>query len=310
MKKTPDIVILGPTATGKTRLAALLANELNGEVISADSRQVYRGMDEGTGKDLSDYVVNERQIPYHLIDIVDAGQRYSIFDYHRDYEQAVAEIRQRNMPVIVCGGSGLYLETAMGLYQLQQTDVDADFRAKAATLPIEELQQMLSGFITPHNTTDTLDRERLIRAIEIARSSENVAKQAAYVHPADTLVFGISLPRDVVRERITQRLNERLDRGMLKEVEDLLNKGVSADDLLYYGLEYRYITLFLTGKMDHEKMIAALNTAIHQFAKRQMTWFRRMEKRGIRIHWLDGEKGVEAMTAEALNLYKTLKETL
>ena len=300
MKLTPDIVILGPTATGKTRLAALVADAIHGEIISADSRQVYRGMNEGTGKDLKDYTVEDRQIPYHLIDIAAAGDRYNIFDYKRDFVQAITEIRHRGNPVIVCGGSGMYLETALGLYELQQAVVDTDFREEAATLSTEELQHMLSRLRPLHNISDSLDRERLVRAIEVARATDNNFNNKVYSHPENTLVFGVNLPRNMVRERITQRLEARLNRGMLKEVEEILNKDVTPDELIYYGLEYKYLTFYLTGKMEYEQMKAALNTAIHQFAKRQMTWFRRMEKRGIYIHWLDGQKGAEPMVKEIL----------
>ncbi len=307
MKTTPDIVILGPTATGKTRLAALVADAIHGEIISADSRQVYRGMDEGTGKDLDDYMVDGRQVPYHLIDIVEAGHRYSIFDFKHDFEQAAAAIRGRGNPVIVCGGSGMYLETSLGLYELQKADIDADFREEAATLSIEELQHMLSRLRPLHNTSDSLDRERLIRAIEVGRTSDHGYESKIYTQPEHTLVFGVSLARNLVRERISQRLKERLSRGMLKEVEKILNKGVAPEDLIYYGLEYKFLTLYLTGQMEYEPMVAALNTAIHQFAKRQMTWFRRMEKRGITIHWLDGQTGVESMKSEILHSINIFK---
>ncbi len=307
MKTTPDIVILGPTATGKTRLAAWVADAIHGEIISADSRQVYRGMDEGTGKDLGDYLVNGRQVPYHLIDIAEAGHRYNIFDFKRDFDLALAGIRERNNPVIVSGGSGMYLETALGLYELHKADIDDDFREETASLSMEELQHMLSKLRTLHNTSDILDRERLIRAIEVARTADYGYENKIYTQPGNTHIFGISLPRNLVRERISQRLKERLNRGMLKEVEKILNKGVPPEDLIYYGLEYKYLTLYLTGQLDYEQMVAALNTAIHQFAKRQMTWFRRMERRGINIHWLDGQAGLESMNNEVLNVINKMK---
>ncbi|MDD3742328.1 MAG: tRNA (adenosine(37)-N6)-dimethylallyltransferase MiaA [Lentimicrobiaceae bacterium] len=304
MKTSPDIVILGPTATGKTRLAALVADHIHGEIISADSRQVYRDMDEGTGKDLNDYIIDGRQVPYHLVNLADAGQRYNIFDYSRDYQSAVSAIRQRGNPVIVCGGSGMYLETALGLYNLQKAEEDATFREEAKSMSSDELLHILAGLRPLHNTTDSIDRERLIRAIEVARSSVAEDQTKPYSLKEHVAVFGIALPRNVVRERITLRLKARLERGMLNEVKELLNKGVEPGDLIYYGLEYKYLTLFLSGEMEYEQMVRSLNTAIHQFAKRQMTWYRRMERRGVNIQWLDGMQGVEWMKNEILKKIK------
>ncbi|KAF5052172.1 tRNA dimethylallyltransferase [anaerobic digester metagenome] len=289
------IFILGPTATGKTRIAALAAYALGAEVISADSRQVYRGMDLGSGKDMEDYVVEGVAVPAHLIDIADAGSRYSIYDYNRDLNRAVREITRRSHPVVVCGGSGMYLETALGLYTLAEAPEDPVFREKAAGMSGEALVQMLQGLASLHNTTDLTDRGRLIRAIEVAmavsgRDDDFPRRiEAANRH----LIFGIGMPRALIRERITARLKARLEAGMLNEVEYLLNSGVSAEDLKYYGLEYRYLTLHLTGEISYDEMFSSLNTAIHQFAKRQMTWFRRMEKRGLKIRWLDGMKDPE-----------------
>lgn len=289
------IFILGPTATGKTRIAALAAYALGAEVISADSRQVYRGMDLGSGKDMDDYVVEGVAVPAHLIDIADAGSRYSIYDYNRDLNRAVREITRRSHPVVVCGGSGMYLETALGLYTLAEAPEDPVFREKAAGMSEEALVQMLQGLASLHNTTDLTDRGRLIRAIEVAmavsgRDDDFPRRiEAANRH----LIFGIGMPRALIRERITARLKARLEAGMLNEVEYLLNSGVSAEDLKYYGLEYRYLTLHLTGEISYDEMFSSLNTAIHQFAKRQMTWFRRMEKRGLKIRWLDGMKDPE-----------------
>lgn len=289
------IFILGPTATGKTRIAALSAYALGAEVISADSRQVYRGMDLGSGKDMDDYVVEGVAVPAHLIDIADAGSRYSIYDYNRDLNRTVREITRRSHPVVVCGGSGMYLETALGLYTLAEAPEDPVFREKAAGMSEEALVQMLQGLASLHNTTDLTDRGRLIRAIEVAMAVSSRDDdfprriEAANRH----LIFGIGMPRALIRERITARLKARLEAGMLNEVEHLLNSGVSAEDLKYYGLEYRYLTLHLTGEISYDEMFSSLNTAIHQFAKRQMTWFRRMEKRGLKIRWLDGMKDPE-----------------
>lgn len=298
MKKKPNIVILGPTATGKTRLAALTASLVNGEVISADSRQVYRGMDQGTGKDLVDYVVNGEIIPCHLVDIAEAGTKYNIFDYQRDFTLAAQDIHSRNKTIVVCGGSGMYLEAALGLYHLTEAPVDGQFRADAEQLPDEALFHMLASLRPLHNTTDTLDRNRLIRAVEVARAEFSAKQQNGKSHQSlvnidNSLIFGVAYPRQTIRQRITTRLESRLNKGMLNEVRSLLNSGIKPEDLIYYGLEYKYITLHLTGKISKDELFNQLNTAIHQFAKRQMTWFRRMEKKGIPIIWLEGSIGAE-----------------
>jgi len=289
------IFILGPTATGKTRIAALAAYALGAEVISADSRQVYRGMDLGSGKDMEDYVVEGVQVPAHLIDIADAGSRYSIYDYSRDFGRVVREITQRSPPGGGLGGSGMYLETALGLYSLAEAPEDPVFREKATGMSDEALAQMLQGLSDLHNTTDLTDRGRLIRAIEVAMADRDRDHDfpQRIVKANRQLIFGISMPRALIRERITARLKARLEAGMLNEVSQLLNSGVSPEDLRYYGLEYRYLTMHLTGEISYSEMFSSLNTAIHQFAKRQMTWFRRMEKRGLKIRWLDGMNGPE-----------------
>ncbi|MBW6492017.1 MAG: tRNA (adenosine(37)-N6)-dimethylallyltransferase MiaA [Lentimicrobium sp.] len=303
MKRKLMIVILGPTASGKTRIAALAADKIGGEIISADSRQVYRGLDLGTGKDIDDYLVNGSQVPFHLIDIADAGSRYNIFEYHRDFEKSRALIVRKKKPVVVCGGSGMYLETALGLYTLRESALDQDFRKDAATMSNEELKEMLNSVTRLHNTTDTNDRDRMIRAIEIAKAEKSLKTEADFknrLHKANqNLIFGISFPREETRRRISQRLEARIENGMLKEVENLLNKGIHPENLIYYGLEYRYITLYITGKISYDEMFSQLNTAIHQFAKRQMTWFRRMEKRGLEIQWINGFDEPE-MNAESI----------
>lgn len=298
------IVILGPTASGKTRIAALAAEKIGGEIISADSRQVYRDLDLGTGKDLVDYTVNGKLIPCHLIDIADAGSRYNIFEYHRDFEKARALIVRKKKPVLVCGGSGMYLETALGLYTLRESLPDENFRKNAASRSTEELIAELIQLTDLHNTTDTTDRDRLIRAIEIAKAEGSLKTEAEVrkkVEKANqNLIFGIAFPREETRNRISQRLKLRIESGMLNEVENLLNKDIHPEDLIYYGLEYRYITLYITGKITLDEMYSQLNTAIHQFAKRQMTWFRRMEKRGLKIQWLDGSVAPE-INADRIN---------
>lgn len=316
MKKSSMIVILGATATGKTHLSVLLADRVNGEIISADSRQVYRGMDLGTGKDKDEYIVNGHAIRSHLIDIADAGEKYSLYRYRKDFDTAYREIINRNKVPIVCGGSGMYLEGALGLYNLQQVYEDKDFRAYAQSVSTEELIRQLRLLKEVHNTTDFTDRERLIRALEIARAENKISapnseyenypdtgqqisgfhnqlvtshKSTAYDNPPVTdHIFGIELSRQEIRSRITARLDKRLKVGLIDEVQRLLDQGVDSEKLIYYGLEYKYITLYLTGKLNYKEMFVGLNTAIHQFAKRQMTWFRRMEKRGVPIKWLSG----------------------
>lgn len=291
------IIVLGPTASGKTRIAALAAHKLGGEIISADSRQIYREMDLGTGKDIGDYTVDGSLIPFHMIDIQDAGSRYSIFDYNNDFQAARLSIEQQNKPVLVCGGSGLYLETALGLYKLKDAPVDLVFREAAADKTDAELITMLQSISTVHNTSDLTDRDRLLRAIEVARADitdpDNVGFDERLKMANQNQIYGITFPREETRQRITQRLEERLKNGMLDEVEKLLASGIKDQDLYYYGLEYKYLTMHITGKLSYDEMFRQLNTAIHQFAKRQMTWFRRMEKRGLEITWLDGNLGSE-----------------
>ncbi|NTW24655.1 MAG: tRNA (adenosine(37)-N6)-dimethylallyltransferase MiaA [Lentimicrobium sp.] len=308
MKKKNNIVILGPTATGKTRLAAVIASKIDGEIISADSRQVYRGMDMGTGKDLLDYVVDGKIIPTHLIDIADAGSQYNIFDFSRDFLNAADIITAKKKKIVVCGGSGMYLEAALGLYQLMETPVNDSFRQKAALLSDNQLVEMLTALKPLHNKTDITDRQRLIRAIEIASAEKEAGSQLSKPVPSpvrsdNSLIFGIEFPREVIRKRITERLEQRLNSGMLNEVKALLNSGIKPEALTYYGLEYKYLTLHLSGNLSYEEMFSLLNTAIHQFAKRQMTWFRRMEKKGINIHWLKGDLGPEVNADVIFNLF-------
>lgn len=296
---SPMIVILGPTACGKTRIAALTAAAIGGEIISADSRQVYRGMDIGTGKDLDDYIVDGVAIKSHLVDVADAGEKYSIFDYIRDFDKALADINNRGKVPVVCGGSGMYIETALGLYDLKEVKPNIQLRHELEKLTMHELTEMLIRLRPVHNTTDTTDRERLIRAIEIATAEEQPfdERETTIKTPATSLIFGIDVPREVVRQRITNRLQRRFEEGMIEEVKSLIERGVSVETLQYYGLEYKFITQYLIGELSYNTMVSSLNTAIHQFAKRQMTWFRRMEKRGINIHWLKPESAVEYLTS-------------
>ena len=276
------ICVLGPTASGKTKYAVQLARELDGEILSGDSRQVYRGMDIGTGKDLADY----GDVPYHLIDIVDAGTKYNIYQYQHDFEKAYQDILSRGKRPILCGGSGLYLEAATCGYYLPDVPADNELRTELAKLPTEELIAKYESMRTPHNTTDYDTRQRLIRALEIAIYEESHPVTRTSFLPKHTKYLGISVSREVRNARIDARLKARLDEGMVDEVRRLLDSGIPAEDLLYYGLEYKFLTLYLTGALSYDEMVEKLRIAIHQFAKRQMTWFRGMERRGIDIEWI------------------------
>jgi tRNA dimethylallyltransferase len=286
----PLVCILGPTATGKTRLAAHVAALANGEVISADSRQVYRHMDVGTGKDLSDYVVDGHTVRTHLIDIVDPGYEYNVYEFKRDCVTAIREIHSRGRLPVLCGGTGLYLSAILQDYQLLSAPPDPVRRAALESEPTERLIDELRSHGALHNTSDVQDRERLIRAIEIAETDP--ASRAPSV-ALDSRVFGLRWERSELRERITRRLAERLEQGLLDEVRALLDRGLTHDQLIFYGLEYRYVTEHLRGDLTYEQMGDALNAAIHQFAKRQDTWFRRMQRQGIDIRWLDGREAAE-----------------
>jgi len=277
------ICVLGPTASGKTRYAVNLAKEIGGEIISGDSRQVYRGMDIGTGKDLADY----GDVPYHLIDIADAGSKYNIYQYQHDFEKAYQDILSRGKRPILCGGSGLYLEAATCGYYLPDVPADQQLRAELAELPTDELIARYESLRTPHNTTDYDTRQRLIRALEIAIYEETHPVTRTSFLPKNTKYIGINVSREVRNARIDARLKARLDEGMVDEVRKLLDSGIPAEDLLYYGLEYKFLTLYLTEQLTYDEMVEKLRIAIHQFAKRQMTWFRGMERRGIQIEWVD-----------------------
>ena len=276
------ICILGPTASGKTRYAVQMAHELDGEILSGDSRQVYRGMDIGTGKDLAEY----GDIPYHLIDIVDAGEKYNIFQYQHDFERAYQDIVRRGRTPILCGGSGLYIEAATCGYYLPDVPPNPVLRAELEQLPTEELTARYESLRTPHNTTDYDTRQRLIRALEIAIYEESHPVTRTSFLPKRTKYIGISVSREERNARIDRRLRARLEEGLVEEVRGLLEGGLSPDDLLYYGLEYKFVTLYLTGALGYDEMVERLGIAIHQFAKRQMTWFRGMERKGIEIEWI------------------------
>lgn len=295
-------VVLGPTASGKTRYAVRMAGEAGAEIISADSRQIYRGMDIGTGKDLDEYMYGGRPVPYHLIDIVDAGVRYDIFRYQRDFAAAYNDIVSRGRPVILCGGSGLYIESVTRNYAIPEVPSNPALRAELEQYSDEYLIGMLKSLTVPHNTTDYDTRKRLIRAIEIAvyqkehpedagvfgksnAGGENSGSLASF-SPEEVHYIGLSVSREERNARIDRRLDARLQEGMIEEVRRLLDSGLSPDDLIYYGLEYKFVTLYLTGQMSYDEMRSRLAIAIHQFAKRQMTWFRGMERRGIHIDWV------------------------
>jgi tRNA dimethylallyltransferase len=283
------IVILGPTATGKTNLAANLAAKIDGEVISADSRQVYKGMDVGTGKDLADFLVEGKQIPYHLIDIVDAGAEYNVFEFQKDFLPVYENVLNRGKQAILCGGTGMYLESVLKGYRFLEIPENKELRTELELKSIDELVAILKQEKEVHNTTDTIYKKRIIRAIEIAKfQSENEALIRDFPK-INHIIFGIKFEREERRERITNRLKKRFkEEGMLEEVKQLIENGVSADKLKFYGLEYKIITEHLLGEITYNEMFEKLNVAIHQFAKRQMTWFRKMERNGFIINWIDG----------------------
>jgi tRNA dimethylallyltransferase len=280
------IAILGPTASGKTSFAATLAYELDTEIISADSRQIYREMDLGTGKDLADYTVNGKQIPYHLIDIAEPGYKYNVFEYQRDFLNAYQSIKQKGRLPVLCGGTGLYLESVLKGYQLIPVPENPELRTRLAGKTLEELTDILSNYKTLHNSTDVDSAKRAIRAIEIEEYYATHDLSAREFPSINSLIIGVDIDRELRREKITKRLRQRLDEGMVEEVRQLLNKGIQPEDLIYYGLEYKYLTLYVTGEISFEEMFKQLEIAIHQFAKRQMTWFRGMERKGFKIHWI------------------------
>jgi len=289
MKSYQLITVLGPTASGKTSFAAALAAHLDSEIISADSRQIYRSMDIGTGKDLADYTVNGKTIPYHLIDICNPGDKYNVFEYQHAFFRAYDEIRKRGKLPILCGGTGMYIEAVLKGYKLLDVPANLSLRESLKGKSLQELEQILGSYKTLHNKTDVDSAQRAIRAIEIEEFYLNQAPDVNNYEPIESLVVGLDISRELRREKISRRLKARLDEGMVDEIKGIriLASGVKPDDLIYYGLEYKYLTLYVIGKLSYEEMVSQLEIAIHQFAKRQMTWFRGMERRGITIHWLD-----------------------
>ena len=305
MKKM--VTILGPTASGKTTLATRLAHTIGGEIISADSRQVYRNMDIGTGKDLADYVVDGKKIPYHLIDIAEAGTKYNLYQYQHDFHVAYQDIVSRDERPILCGGTGLYLEAVLKGYALSPVPQNAELRERLEGKSLTELTQMLSDLKAQtgsvmHNTTDVDSCQRAIRAIEIETYNIEHTTALRTMPGIDSLIIGVNIEREERRRKITARLKQRLDEGMVEEVRALLDSGIAADDLIYYGLEYKFITEYIIGKLTYEEMFRQLEIAIHQFAKRQMTWFRGMERRGTTIHWVDASLPMSEKLKEVLQL--------
>ncbi len=296
------VVVAGPTASGKTSLAVALAGHLGGEIISADSRQVYRGMDLGTGKDYGEYIINNKTIPCHLIDIAEPGYKYNLFEYQRDFLKAYNEIKARNIFPVVCGGSGMYIDSIIRGYEIFEVPPDSGLRARLEKKPMAELTKILSTYKNLHNTTDLDTKKRVIRAIEIEHfNTVRVRKQTRFP-VLKSLFVGIKTDREIRRKRITRRLHQRLEAGMTDEVKKLLDKGISKETMIYYGLEYKYITLYLTGSLNYDEMVKNLETAIHQYAKRQMTWFRGMERKGTVIHWVNSELTMEEKVSKVLEL--------
>lgn len=287
------ITILGPTASGKTSLAAALAYRIGAEIISGDSRQVYECMDLGTGKDLEDYEINGHHIPYHLINIRKPGYKYNLFEYQEDFRKAYSQLQERKVNTILCGGTGLYIESVLKGYKLLPVPENRELRERLEGKSLEELTDILSSYKSLHNTTDVDTAKRAIRAIEIEEYYRDNNITERYMPETDSVIFGVDIDRDLRRNKITARLKDRFDRGMVKEVEDIINSGVAPEDLIYYGLEYKYITQYILGEYTFDQMFKALETAIHQFAKRQMTWFRGMERRGFHINWIDYDQPMD-----------------
>jgi tRNA dimethylallyltransferase len=296
MKSSYDIItIIGPTASGKTQFAAALAANIDAEIISADSRQVYRRMDLGTGKDLADYTVNGYNVPYHLIDIVEPGTKYDLFTYQQDFLEAYKDICSRGKKVILCGGSGLYVESILRAYNLSPVPQNPELRARLEGKSLSELEEILRSYpVKLHNTTDVDTAARAIRAIEIADYEQTHPVADRPFPTLSSLTIGVDVSREVRRERISNRLESRIQEGMLDEIRGLLNEGITPEQLIYYGLEYKFLTEHIIGVTTYDEMLKSLEIAIHQFAKRQMTWFRGMERRGVPIHWIDGTLTTEA----------------
>lgn len=300
----PIITILGPTATGKTALATHLAAKIDAEIISADSRQVYRRMDIGTGKDLSDYQVDDKTIPYHLIDIVEPGTKYNLYEYQQDFLKAYNDICSRSKQTILCGGSGLYIESVIGGYKMTSVPVNEELRTELENYSEEQLEQRLKSVKKLHNNADFDTRKRTIRAIEIAEYQKCNAEIIPDFPKIDYIIIGVAMEREAVCQSIYNRLKQRLRDGMIDEVQALLDSGIAPDDLIYYGLEYKFVTRYLMHEFSYNYMVEHLNIAIRQFAKRQMTWFRHMERNGFKINWIDGMLPLDEKVELALKILK------
>ena len=296
------VTVLGPTACGKTTLAVALANRLRTAVISADSRQVYRSMDLGTGKDLGEYVIDGREVPYHLIDIVDAGYKYNVFEYQRDFLKAYASLREAGEVPVLCGGTGMYLESVLRGYRLVEVPENKELRESLECKSLDELTEILRGYKQLHNSTDVDTCKRAIRAIEIEEYYRTNDVNVREFPEIKSLTIGLDVSRELRRERISRRLRERLDQGMVDVVRNILASGVLPEDLIYYGLEYKYLTLYVIGELTYDEMVSQLEIAIHQFAKRQMTYFRGMERRGVPIHWIDAELSTDEKVEQICEL--------
>lgn len=304
MTNTDLITILGPTASGKTTFAANLAARLDSEIISGDSRQVYRRMDIGTGKDLADYEVDGKKIPYHLIDIAEPGYKYNVFEFQRDFLNAYQDIRERGKTPILCGGTGLYIESVLKGYKLLPVPENKELREKLQNCSLAELTEMLKSYKTLHNTTDVDTVKRAIRAIEIEEYYQSQPKDVSAFPQINSVIIGVDIDREERRRKISARLRSRLDEGMVDEVRAILDSGVSPEDMIYYGLEYKYLTNYIIGNLTYEQMVGELEIAIHQFAKRQMTWFRGMERRGLKINWMDASMPMQEKIDWAMGILK------
>ena len=302
MKSYKLITILGPTASGKTNFAAALAAHLDTEIISADSRQVYRSMDIGTGKDLADYIVDGKEIPYHLIDICNPGDKYNVFEYQHDFHRVYTNISAKGKLPILCGGTGMYIEAVLKGYKLLDVPQNPVLRESLKSKTLSELEQILASYKVLHNKTDVDSAQRAIRAIEIEEYYKNEAPDTNEYEPINSLIIGINIDRELRREKISHRLRARLEEGMVDEVKGIIDSGVKPEDLIYYGLEYKFLTLYIIGELTYNEMVSQLEIAIHQYAKRQMTWFRGMERRGSTIHWIDATLPTEEKIDKVLSL--------
>ena len=302
MEKYDIITILGPTASGKTAVACGLAHKLSAEILSGDSRQIYKSMDIGTGKDLSEYVVNGHKIPYHLIDICDAGEKYNVYEYQHDFHKAYSDIKARGNFPILCGGTGMYIEAVLKGFRLVNVPQNQQLREKLENKSLKELTGILASYKQLHNKTDVDSVQRAIRAIEIEEYSQKTNPDYNEFKPLNSLIIGIDIERELRRKKITERLKSRLQEGMVEEIQSLLDKGIAPEDLIYYGLEYKFVTQYLIGELSYDEMFSGLEIAIHQFAKRQMTWFRGMERRGFTIHWISADLSMEEKIERCLRL--------